>query len=130
MNSSKDNTVLWIGGGLLAALVCCLCLALTVGGLSYWIASWATDGAGNVSPTAVFVPLEEATEQPRVATPIPPEAEVMRQVLAELEVPIADPISLAERLLGVKNVPLVLAEEAAPIPLGTRHTFWATNTDS
>jgi len=130
MNSSRDNTVLWIGGGLLAALVCCLCLAVTVGGLSYWVASRVTDGTGSVAPTAVFVPLEDATEQPRLPTPVPAEAEAMRTTLAELDVPIADPISLAERLLGVKDPPLVLEDRADPVPLGTQQTFWATNVDT
>ena len=54
----------------------------------------------------------------------------MRTTLAEVEVPIADPISLAERLLGVKDVPLVLDDQAAPVPLGTQQTFWATNVDT
>jgi hypothetical protein len=130
MNSSRDNTVLWIGGGLLAALVCCLCLAVATGGLAYWIASQVTDSVRPGSPTAVFVPLDEATEQPRLPTPIPPEAEAMRTTLAQVEVPISDPISLAERLLGVQDIPLVLAEQAENIPAGSRQTFWATNTDS
>jgi hypothetical protein len=54
----------------------------------------------------------------------------MRTTLAQVEVPISDPISLAERLLGVKDIPLVLAERADPIPPGTRQMFWATNIDS
>src|SRR4030042_1050439 len=101
MNSPRDNAVLWIGGGLLAALVCCLCLALTVGGLSYWIASRATGVTGPGSPTAVFVPLDEATEQPHLPTPIPPEAEGMRTTLAEVEVPISDRTSRAARLRAI-----------------------------
>ena len=130
MSSSRDNTVLWIGGGLLAALVCCLCLALTVGGLSYWIARQAVTTGGPAVPTASFLPLEEATAQPRLVTPVPSEAEAMRTALAQHDVPIADPISLAERLQGVKDIPIILADHAEPIPLGTRDTFWATDVDT
>src|SRR4030065_2100822 len=126
MNSARDNTVLWSGGGLLAALVCCLCLAVATGGLAYWIAGQVTDSVRPGSPTAVFVPLEEATEQPHLPSPIPPEAEAMRTPPAQVEVPISDPISLAERLLGVKDIPLVLAEKADPFMPGTRQTIWAT----
>ncbi len=130
MSSTRDNTVLWIGGGLLAALVCCLCLALTVGGVSYWIARQAVATGGPTVPTASFLPPDEATAQPLQVTPVPPEAEAMRQALAEHDVPISDPISLAERLQGAKDIPVVLADHAEPIALGSRQAFWATNTDS
>ena len=130
MSSSRDNTILWIGGGLLAALVCCLCLALGVGGLSYWIARQAASAVRPAVPTASFHPLEQATAQPHLVTPVPSEAEAMRAALAEHDVPIADPISLAERLQGVVDIPLTLADHAEPIPVGTRDTFWATDVDT
>ena len=126
MSSPRDNTVLWIGGGLLAALVCCLCLALAVGGLSYWIAREAANTVAPGVPTAAILPLDEATAVPRLATPVPAEAEAMRDALAAVDVPVSDPIGLAERLQGVENIPQVLADHADPIALGTSETFWAT----
>jgi hypothetical protein len=130
MGSSRDNTVLWIGGGLLAALVCCLCLALAVGGISYWIARQAVETI-DASPTATFfTPEAGVTEVPRLVTPVPPEAGEMLRALGDEIVPIADPVSLAERLQGKTGIPRVLAEEADPIPLGTRRTFWATDVDT
>ncbi|HSB91240.1 MAG TPA: hypothetical protein VLD63_14590 [Anaerolineales bacterium] len=130
MSSPRDNTVLWIGGGLLAALVCCLCLALSVGGLSYWIAREAANTVAPGVPTAEILPLDEATSVPRLATPVPAEAEAMRDALAALDVPVSDPIGLAERLQGIENIPQVLADHADPVALGTSETFWATDVDT
>ncbi|HET7012071.1 MAG TPA: hypothetical protein VFI11_14945 [Anaerolineales bacterium] len=130
MASSRDNTVLWIGGGLLVALVCCLCLALAVGGVSYWIVSRSVS-TGDGPPTPSFETLEPGeTQVPRQVTPVPPQARAMLEALSEEVVPIADPVSLTERLQGVKDIPRVLAEDADPIPLGTRQTFWATDVDT
>jgi len=52
------------------------------------------------------------------------------QSLAETIIPIADPISITERLLGIEDIPEVLAERAEPIPVGTVETFWASNVDT
>jgi len=54
----------------------------------------------------------------------------MPEALAAEIVPIADPILLAERLEGKKDIPRVLAEDADPIPLETRQTFRASNVDT
>jgi len=49
--------------------------------------------------------------------------------LSRALVPIADPISITQRLLGIEDIPEVLAETAAEIPVGTVETFWASNVD-
>ncbi len=54
--------------------------------------------------------------------------ETERQLIAA-EVPIADLLDLAVRLKGIQNPPRVVAETAAPIPVGTVQTFWASNQD-
>lgn len=46
------------------------------------------------------------------------------------EVPINDPIDLAERLGGKENVPLTLPDPEAPYQVGDEKTFWVTNTDN
>jgi hypothetical protein len=56
-------------------------------------------------------------------------AEETLETLSAMIVPINDRIALAERLLGLSDVPEVLAEEAPDIPLGSLQTFWAKNLD-
>jgi immune inhibitor A len=51
------------------------------------------------------------------------------QVLSSVEVPMSDPVSLAERLQHLEDVPRVLAEKADPLPVGAKDTFWVTNVD-
>jgi hypothetical protein len=68
-------------------------------------------------------------------TPIPglapdEQAEQMARRLAEEPVPAADPYDLARRLRGLADVPRVTAESAAPLEVGARETFWATNVDT
>jgi len=129
MTTSQDRTVLWVAGAVILTLVCCLCLVVVGTAASIWFASST---------------LEELTPFPtstRASTPVvpdsswefgqvPAEAAAMDRALGEEVVPIADPISLAERLQGKEGIPVVLAASAAPIPVGTRRTFWASNTDT
>ncbi|MBN2554566.1 MAG: immune inhibitor A [Anaerolineales bacterium] len=52
------------------------------------------------------------------------------ETLSNTIVPIADPISITERLMGIEGIPEVLALSAAEIPIGTVETFWASNVDT
>ncbi|MEX0787416.1 MAG: hypothetical protein WD040_01320 [Anaerolineales bacterium] len=130
MQAKSDRTAILLVGGLIALLVCCLVLTV-VGGLGAvwaWVqtSSDITEGAHSNTPMPLPTPLTQGGE----TVTVPPEAEAMRQVLAEALVPIADPLSLAERLSGIVNPPSVVADSAAPIAVGTEKTFWASDVDT
>ena len=128
MSTSPDRTVIWIVVAVVLALVCCLCLVLVVTAASvYFSTTTLSVGPTALPPTTPPTPDVEASSWSNQG--IPPEAEAMRQEFQAEIVPINDPISLAERLEGKSGIPKVLAETAAPIPLGTVSTFWATNSD-
>ena len=133
MEQKRGSVVWWVVCGILAVLLCCLCALVVIGGgatLAAWLARpyqgpplvatlFATPGP---SPTPQTMPTEPAA--------IPPQADDTAWLLSSVEVPLADPISLAERLAGVVNPARVVAQKADPIPLGTVETFWASDTDN
>jgi hypothetical protein len=119
----------WIVAAVILALVCCVCLVLVAAGASVYL----TTASVQVSPTRVPPPLEPTPEiqgSSLSVEEVPPQAQAIHEELRSEVVPIADPIGLAERLGGQAGIPQVLAESAAPVPLGTVHTFWASNTDT
>ncbi len=124
-----DRTVIWIVVAVVLALVCCLCLVLVGTAASVYLA------ANQIQTTPpLFAPTQEATPQVPDSSwqieQVPEEARAMLETLKSEVVPIADPISLAERLQGKSGIPTVLADSAAPIPLGTVKSFWASNVDT
>jgi hypothetical protein len=81
--------------------------------------------------------LFRTTPTPTVAVILPTESppieirdiEMLRE-LSQTIVPLADPADLAERLMGLEDIPRVLATSADPIPVGTIQQFWASNLDT
>lgn len=129
MSTSQDRTVVWIVAAVVLALVCCLCLVLVATGASIYL----TTASVEVSPTRVpppLAPTPDVQDSSWSGEEVPPEARAVHDELRAEVVPIADPIALAERLGGQAGIPEVMAESAAPVPLGTVHTFWASNTDT
>lgn len=142
MNPERGSSVPWVVLGLLAALLCCLCVILVVSGTALVAAGWGWDvlathtsqpdvpvsrtPAGGEEPGPTATPYELPWER----GPASSEAEAMRQELAAALVPEADPVELAERLQGLVGIPRVLAETAAPIPVGTVDAFWILNDDT
>ncbi len=126
----QDRTVVWVAAAVVLALLCCLCVVLVATAASVW---FAVDGDGRPTPTAPSTTPAPTPDVPPTSwefRPVPPEASEMLERLRTSVVPVSDPISLSERLAGVTGIPLVLAETAAPIPLGTVKTFWASNVDT
>ena len=125
----SDRTVVWIVAAVVLALLCCLCLVLVGVAASVW---FAVDTVEDNPP--LFPPTLEATPDIPDSSwefqPVPEEARAILETLKAEVVPIADPISLAERLQGKSGIPTVVAESAEPIPLGTVQTFWASNVDT
>jgi hypothetical protein len=128
--SGAGGKQIWVIGGLVVALLCCLAVAVGAGTAGLIVI--ARQAAATLEPVAA--PTRAATTPPlserRTGEAAPAEALLTLDLLSQIEVPIADPLSLAERLSGVIDPPEVLALEAQPIPPGTRQTFWASNVDT
>jgi len=132
MKSGQGSLVYWVVGCVVVLLVACLCLLLAAAG---WSLVSIRDSRRSSQPepdTQVVAPTPFSSSDPLVAAPLPApaEAEAMRQQLAAVQVPVADPIELAGRLQGVTDIPRVLAETAAPIELGSVDQFWVSDEDS
>lgn len=130
MADGSSSTVPWLIAGLLIALVCCLCAVVLVGA-----------GALFLVPRAGEPVLQDPTSTPLTSAPTPvsrpdDDVEIPEQALAteaqlrETHIPIADPVDLAERLLGLENIARQVESEPEPIPIGTVQTFWASNVDT
>ncbi|HSR46947.1 MAG TPA: hypothetical protein VLL77_03055 [Anaerolineales bacterium] len=128
MESKTDRTIWWVAAAVLLGLLCCLCVVVIGTGASIWMAA---DGGFATAPPLIptLAPTPEVPDSSWGARDVPPEAEAMEFALRSVIVPVSDPIDLAERLEGKQGIPRVLAESAAPIPLGTVERFWATNND-
>jgi hypothetical protein len=113
MTNLKNSKGIWLAAGLSGALVLCLCLLLILAGVFLYLDS-------NVETTpVVFVP-----------TPVPINSRDTLSTLSSVEVPLADPPRIAERLLGLTGIPRTIAQEAEPIPIGTIKEFWNTDVSS
>ncbi|HLB64589.1 MAG TPA: hypothetical protein VJJ46_07085 [Anaerolineales bacterium] len=139
MKQDRGSLVPWFVVGLVAALLCCLCLVIAALGAAGVLTYEAIRIASTAYPTDIWETLVPTTpERPMGPTPTPldgpeavaPDARAMRQALAEEIVPVADLIGLVERLQGEGDVPQVVATSAEPIPVGTLETFWVQNEDT
>lgn len=128
MEPKRDRTIWWVAAAVLLGLLCCLCVIVIGTGASIWMA--ADRGFATAPPfVSTPAPTPEVPDSSWGAGDIPPEAEAMELALRSVIVPVSDPIDLAQRLEGKQGVPRILAETAAPLPLGTVKSFWATNND-
>jgi len=131
MTTQQGSSVKWLVIGLVAVLACCLCLVVAIG-VATLVPAWWISQQETFLPTVEVSPAQASpappamTDAPEDVTPQALETE--RQLIAA-EVPIADPLDLAQRLKGITDPPRVVAETAAPIPAGTMKTFWASNID-
>ena len=136
METKSDNTAWFVVGGLLLALVCCLCIVV-VAAAGAFLAIRRADLPSPVATFQVATPgLQRGTPTPAARpglgeTPAAPEqAQEMLAQLAEVDVPVADPISLAERFQGKVNIPTVLETNAPTRTEGESEIFWASDVDN
>ncbi|MGD8814582.1 MAG: hypothetical protein PVI78_08925, partial [Anaerolineales bacterium] len=124
MSEKTGSWIQWLVVGIFASMIVCLCTIISIGGTAMWLLRPTSTPAGaSINPTVTVL----------VPTDVPPiEAKDIetRDILSNTIVPLADPIDLAERMLGLENIPRVVATQADPIPLGTTQQFWATNGDT
>jgi hypothetical protein len=124
MSEKTGSWIQWLVVGIFASMIVCLCTIISIGGTAMWLLRPTSTPAGaSINPTVTVL----------VPTDVPPiEAKDIetRDILSNTIVPLADPIDLAERMLGLENIPRVVATQADSIPLGTTQQFWATNGDT
>jgi len=118
----------WIIVFLAAFLVSsCLCVA----GLAGWFALQAVRSpeVRQVVETLAAPPTPSAVPE-LILTPPPPEIFKTLEALRRADVPLSDLRELAVRLRGAEAVPLVVAENAPPLAVGTVKTFNASDVDT
>ncbi len=133
MGSENSSVGKWLVIGLLGTLFACMCLVLAAGaGSALFLRRVTSVNNASVQTTTVVQPNAQ-TDGPlptSAPTPIPDAAVESEQTLMRAEVPIADPISLAERFRDVQNIPEVVATSAAPVDVGTVKSFWASDPET
>ncbi len=110
-------------------LFSCICLAcgLSIFGLTSWlgIKEYSTSETTEVEVISPAAPnLAHDSEQ---------SGEVYSSTLETLnnvEIPVNDPLDIAQRLEGKENIPLTLPVENLNRQVGEKESFWVTNTDS
>ncbi len=130
MASNSSSNVKW----LVIALVVIMAACLTCSVVTFLVISWSVDTLEQVGLPEYIPEDREPTRMPLISPSEEPEdidlSFLTLEQLASTIVPINEPIELAERLRGLKDVPRILAESAMPIPAGTVDTFWVSNVDT
>jgi immune inhibitor A len=136
MASRSDNTAWYIVVGLLLALLCCLCVVVVVAAGAFLVIPRSETTASVITVQVTVPGLQRATATP-AARPssgetqtVSQQAQDMLAELARVEVPTADPISLAERFQGKTDIPTVLETNAPTLKEGQTQVFWASDVDN
>lgn len=133
----KDNNVLWVGIMIgLVSLVIVGCL-VAIGAGAFMIRKMALESElysefifeeENTTPTATPEMI-----RPTDDINLPPQTGLPYQTLTALEdtlVPEANVVDLANRLLGIHDVPETAPDYNAPYQVGAEKSFWVTNGDT
>jgi len=130
MGSNSSSNVKWF----VIALVVIMAACLTCSVVTFLLISWSVDTLDQVGIPEYIPEDREPTRMPLISPSEEPEdidlSYLTLDQLASTIVPINEPIELAERLRGLKDVPRILAESALPIPAGTVEPFWVGNNDT
>ncbi len=130
MGSNSSSNVKWF----VIALVVIMAACLTCSVVTFLVIRWSVDTIEQVGLPEYIPEDREPTRMPLISPSDEPEdidlSFLTLEQLASTIVPANDPIELAERLRGLKDVPRILAESAEPIPAGTVDTFWVSDTDT
>lgn len=123
---------------ILIITICCLCISLVLltsgavlisrGDQSQTLPGPIDQPLPNIIPPTVAESPTEAVDP----TPPPTIAELTNTLntLNEVIVPINDPIELAERIGGKKDIPRTFPDPDAPYQIGDTKAFWVTNVDN
>lgn len=139
----KSSTVPIILSVLLVVGICCLgiCLVIFASGaavISWWdvaepIATVVDQTKPNIIPIQPGVP-STTLESPSPRSPIASSSDERTKdtltTLREEIVPINDPIDLAQRLNGKRNIPETFPDLDSPYSIGDEKDFWISNVDT
>ncbi|TEU00928.1 MAG: hypothetical protein E3J30_01745 [Anaerolineales bacterium] len=130
MGSNSSSKVKWFVIALVSIMAACLTCAVAI----FLVVRWGVTQVEQAELQDYLPEESEPTRMPLISPSEEPEdidlSFLTLEQLASTIVPVNDPIELAERLRGLKDVPRILAEEADPIPVGTVDTFWVSNVDT
>lgn len=98
--------------------VCAICCCCVVGVLVF--GTMVQDGT---------IPSFKPTPQFHYV-PLNPAAVENMEKLEAVEVPVNDPVKLAEQLKGIKDIPETVPAPAQPYQIGDTQPFWITNVDT
>ncbi|MFV1949727.1 MAG: hypothetical protein ACC633_07325, partial [Anaerolineales bacterium] len=129
LNNKKLLIGLLILGVIFAGFTCLAC-GVTVYGVNSWIRNrdWQAD-----------TPVEVEVISPSISSPSDPSPDSGQspevysstlETLKAVEIPINDPIDIAQRLEGKENIPLTLPVDNLDRQVGESESFWVTNTDT
>ena len=82
------------------------------------------------TPALVSPTTQAGAAGPAQAGPGSQGAQETLRTLEESVVPINDPRDMAQRLEGIKNIPVTMTPPAQPLSLDAAQTFWASNVDT
>ncbi len=143
----KRNLIILLA--IFAVLACICCAAVAGGAVWYRLLSDRSKDAsplppsGEVEVTVIPPATESPPTTPAVVSPPSDTSENAEasplseethhetlQILENAEVPINDPLELAERLGGQENIPRTKPVENLHREVGEKETFWVTDTDT
>ena len=108
---------------------CCLATGITAYSLFRW---GGGDRISNNSPVEVEVipaPDLAATQSSQENQSFSGNSSTL-DTLLNADIPINDPVDIAQRLEGKVNIPLTLPVSNLDLPIGTQKNFWVTDTDT
>ncbi|HPX94859.1 MAG TPA: immune inhibitor A [Brevefilum fermentans] len=124
---------------ILLLALCCLCISLVIFASGSIILARSTTPTVD-PPTIIEQPLADLVQPTRIVTPTDqgistPGTDIGEkidtlEVLKAANVPINDPILLAEQLGGKTNIPRTFPDPNAPYQVGDSKAFWVTNVDT
>ncbi len=146
MDRSRITPLVVILASLL--FVCCICSAITLGAVFILFTQSdaptslirdlsPTDTPVVIRPTPTSVPSSPTETGDGHGSPLPevppaptdPAADTL-QTLRDTGIPINDPLDLARRLEGKRDISPTLEPPISPPMLGDQKVFWVTNTDT
>lgn len=126
-----ENRRIFIIGGLvlLGLFTLIACLALTGAG-AYWLAREISQSGVGTDFTPGAPSTQSGGPTPEVVRPAEPPSDETLNELIDTVVPENNPVELAERLLGISDIPETFIHPGSPFEVGDRRSFWVTNTNT
>lgn len=120
---NKTLVILLILLVVIVSFCSCVACGATAFGLRTWLGERDFPSDSEVEAEVIPAPTPGDTQTS-------PESQSTLETLLSAEIPINDPVDLAQRLEGKDNIPLTVPVSNLDLPLGTQKSFWVTDTDT